>query len=232
MMSKSWILAALLLLSACSRQETERPLPPRQAARETPPAGPIDPRSKPDGRPVLVCFGDSITAGQGLDPGEIYPDVLQRELDRRGARFRVVNQGVSGDTTQDGLARLAQVIAEKPRIVVLELGANDGLRGLPLTGIRRNLEELITGLRATDALVVLAGITLPPNYGPDYIRGFEAIYKDLSAEYKLPLIPFLLEGVGGSPRLMQSDGLHPTAEGARIVAHTVLRALDPLLAQR
>jgi acyl-CoA thioesterase I len=226
-MRKIWILFAMALLCACSRQGTERAQPAPEDGRRMPePAA----TALPDGRPTLVCFGDSLTAGHGLLSGESYPEVLQRELDRRGARFRVVNQGISGDTTQDGLARLPRAIAEKPRIVVLELGANDGLRGLPIAGTRRNLEQMIAVLKDSGARVVLAGITLPPNYGPDYIRNFEGIYTDLAAKYKLPLIPFLLKGVAGNARLMQSDGLHPTAEGTRLVAQTVARALDPVLA--
>jgi acyl-CoA thioesterase-1 len=176
-----------------------------------------------------VCFGDSLTAGHGLRAGESYPDALQRELDRRGAGYRVVNQGVSGDTSQDGLARLPMVIAEKPKIVVLELGANDGLRGLPVAGTQNNLEQMIKALQGSGSKVVLAGITLPPNYGPEYIRRFERMYKDLAKQYDLPLIPFLLEGVAADSRLMQSDGLHPTAEGTRLVSKTVLKAVEPLL---
>jgi acyl-CoA thioesterase I len=233
-----WILAAAALLCGCNRQGLEQAKSaPQSGARTAAPApanGGKDERhaaEAKDGRPVLVCFGDSLTEGHGLEPDQSYPSVLQGALDRRGGRFRVVNYGVSGDTTQDGLARLPLVVAEKPRIVVLEFGANDGLRGLPLTGTRQNLEQMIVALQGAEARIVLAGITLPPNYGPDYIRRFEAIYKDLAAKYKLPLIPFLLEGVAGNARLMQSDGLHPTAEGTRIVAQTVMRALDPLLAR-
>src|ERR1700683_421463 len=127
-----------------------------------------------DNRPVIVCFGDSLTAGCGLDAGQSYPDLLQRELDRRGYKYRVENLGVSGDTTQDGLARVSMALALKPAIVILELGANDGLRGQPVTGIERNLAQIIEAFQKADAFqkakvrVLLAGITLPPNYGPDY----------------------------------------------------------------
>ena len=182
-----------------------------------------------DNRPAIVCFGDSLTAGFGLDAGQAYPEMLQKLLDQRGYRYRVVNFGVSGETTQDGLARIPMVLAEKPAIVVLEFGANDGLRGLPVAGSEKNLAKTIEQVQAAGARVVLAGITLPPNYGPDYIRRFDSMYKDLASRYKLKLIPFLLAGVGGNARLMQRDGLHPNAEGTKIVAETVEQALNGML---
>jgi len=182
-----------------------------------------------DTRPVIVCFGDSLTAGFGLDSGQSYPDLLQRELDRRGYKYRVENLGSNGDTTQDGLARISIALALKPQIVVLELGANDGLRGQPVPGIERSLGQIIEAFQQAKASVLLAGITLPPNYGPEYIHRFAAIYPDLAAKYKVRLIDFLLAGVGGNPRLMQQDGLHPNAEGTRAVAATVFKALQPML---
>ena len=188
-----------------------------------------------DTRPVIVCFGDSLTAGFGLDSGQSYPSLLQRELDRRGYKYRVENLGVSGDTTQDGLARVSNALALKPAIAVIELGANDGLRGQPVAGIERNLGQIIEafqkadGFQAAKVNVLLAGITLPPNYGPDYIKRFAAIYPALAARYKIRLLDFLLAGVAGNPRLMQQDGLHPNAEGTRTVAATVFKALEPML---
>ena len=182
-----------------------------------------------DTRPVVVCFGDSLTAGFGLDPGQSYPSLLQRELDRRGYKYRVENLGASGDTTQDGLARVSDALALKPAIAVIELGANDGLRGQPVSGIERNLGQVIEAFQKAKVSVLLAGITLPPNYGPDYIHRFAAIYPQLAAKYKVRLLDFLLAGVAGNPRLMQQDGLHPNAEGTRIVAATVLKSLRPML---
>jgi acyl-CoA thioesterase-1 len=155
--------------------------------------------------------------------------LLQRELDRRGFHYRVVNLGASGDTTQDGLERLPLVLAEKPRIVVVEFGANDGLRGQPVSNSRNNLARVIEALQQNGAQVVLAGITLPPNYGPDYIRKFDAMFTVLAARYKAPLIPFLLAGVAGHSDLMQSDGLHPNARGTRLVVGNVWQRLEPLL---
>ena len=186
-------------------------------------------RGPTDARPAIVCFGDSLTAGFGLDPGRSYPDLLQGELDRRGYRYHVVNMGVSGDTTQDGLARLPTVLAEHPQIVVLEFGANDGLRGQPVSVAEQNQARIIEALQKTGARIVLAGITLPPNYGPEYLVRFNAMYPGLAKRYRLPLIPFLLADVAAKPNLMQRDGLHPNAQGTRLVAQNVLRTLEPLL---
>lgn len=172
-----------------------------------------------------MAFGDSLTAGYGVDAGFSYPDFLQKEIDN----YRVVNAGISGDTTSGGVARIDTVTRLKPKIVILELGGNDGLRGLPLASTRANLEQMITDLRKSGARVVLAGITLPPNYGPDYIQEFEKIYKDFASKYKLPFIPFLLEGVVGVPGMMQPDGIHATVKGNEVVAKLVLRTLKPLL---
>ncbi len=182
--------------------------------------------AKPAPKPVIACFGDSLTAGHGLAEGLSYPSILQKNL----PGWRVVNLGVSGETTAGGLARIGTVTALKPSIVVLELGANDGLRGLPLKATRSNLEQMIVALQKAGARVVLAGMTLPPNYGPDYIRDFEKVFKDLSAKYKLRLIPFFLEGVAyPGTNLLQRDGLHPNARGTEKVADTVLKAIKPLL---
>ena len=196
------------------------------AARED-----VKPAEAADDRPVIVAFGDSLTAGFGAEPGHSYPDYLQRDLDNAGLKWRVVNAGVSGDTTTDGLNRLGEVTSHKPRIVIVEFGGNDGLRGLPIETTRANLEQIVETLHGAGATIVLAGMTLPPNYGPDYIRSFETIYHDLAAKYKLTRIPFLLEGVATKRELMQRDGLHPTGEGNARVAETVLRYLKPLMKQ-
>jgi len=183
-----------------------------------------------DTRKVLVVFGDSLSAGFGLEPGQSFPDDLQRKLDQQGYSWHVVNLGISGDTTEGGASRIDSATSLKPAMVVLELGGNDGLRGLPLKATRENLEQMIGAFQHAGARVVLAGMTLPPNYGPDYIRGFEKIYRDLAAEHKLTLIPFLLADIVTKDlRYLQRDGIHPTGEGAEIVAGTVLRTIQPLL---
>jgi acyl-CoA thioesterase-1 len=179
---------------------------------------------------TLVVFGDSLSAGYGLQPGQSYPDDLQRKLDAQGYAWRVVNLGISGDTTMGGVARVNTGIAQKPAMVLLELGGNDGLRGLPLAMTRENLEQMILAFQRAGARVVLAGMTLPPNYGPDYVTGFRKMYTDLAAKYKLALIPFLLSDIITTDlRYFQRDGIHPTAEGAQIVSETVMRTLKPLL---
>ena len=179
---------------------------------------------------VLVVFGDSLSAGYGLPAGQSFPDDMQRTLNKEGYGWRVVNLGISGDTTQGGVSRIRSAVRLNPAVVVLELGGNDGLRGLPLKVTRQNLETMIIAFQEVGAKVVLAGMTLPPNYGPDYIKSFESIYKDLAAKYKLKLIPFLLADiVTPDLRYLQRDGIHPTAEGAEIVAGTVLKAVKPLL---
>jgi acyl-CoA thioesterase-1 len=218
-MKKLWPLL-LTVLFACGKSDEPKPAAAPKKDKAFITVRPVD-----DHRPGIVCFGDSLTAGFGLDPGHAYPEVMQRDL----PKYRVVNMGVSGDTSQDGLERLPIVLVEKPAIVVVEFGANDGLRGQPLSGTEANLRQMIETLQKAGVKVVLAGITLPPNYGPDYIKKFDAIYRTLADQYKVPLIPFLLEGVAGHANLMQKDGLHPTVEGTKIVALNVMRALEPLL---
>ncbi len=186
--------------------------------------------ARPDTRPRIVVFGDSLSAGFGADPGQSFPDYLQKDLDQAGYRYRVVNQGVSGDTTSDGLTRISAALKEKPAVVILELGGNDGLRGIPIEKSKQNLDEMIQRVRAAHCRILLAGITLPPNYGPDYIKPFQRMYQDLATKYHLPLIPFLLaDVVYGHPEMMQRDGIHPTGKGNEIVARTVLRKLEPML---
>ncbi len=182
-----------------------------------------------DHRPKLVCFGDSLTAGFGTEPGESYPDVLQRNLDQAGYKYRVVNEGISGNTTKDGLSRIARVIAMHPALVVVEFGGNDGLRGLPIADTRANLDTILHRLKDSGALVAIAGITLPPSYGSDYVQQFNSTYTLLAARYKAPMIPFLLQGAYGVTGMMQADNVHATARGNIIVAATVQKLVQPLL---
>jgi acyl-CoA thioesterase I len=182
-----------------------------------------------DSRPVIVAFGDSLTAGFGADPGQSYPDFLQRELDARGYHYHVVNSGVSGNTTKDGVERLKDVFAVKPAVVVVAFGGNDGLRGLPIADTRSNLDEIVGNLTRAHVKVVLGGITLPPNYGPDYISEFNATYTLLARKYRAPLLPFLLIHVYDVPGSMQEDGIHATAQGNRQVALNLLPLVTPLL---
>ena len=219
-MARYSLFLGLLVLISCGQQK------PAETPRAEPVQRVVIPlTTEPDSRPVIVAFGDSLTAGYGVNAGFSYPDFLQKEING----YRVVNAGISGDTTSGGLSRIDSVTGLAPKIVILELGGNDGLRGLPLASTRANLEQMIVDLRKSGARVVLAGITLPPNYGPDYIQEFEKIYTDLAAKYKLPFIPFLLEGVVGVPGMMQPDGIHATVKGNEVVAKLVLGTVKPLL---
>lgn len=182
-----------------------------------------------DDRPRIVAFGDSLTAGLGVGPQESYPAELQRLLDGAGYRYRVINAGVSGETSAGGLRRVPWILNSRPDIVILELGGNDGLRGLSPEDTKDNLDRIVRGLRDGGARVVLAGMKLPPNYGKEYTSRFEAIYPELAKKHRLTLIPFFLDGVAAQTKLNQPDGIHPTAEGHRIIAANVLKVVEPLL---
>jgi acyl-CoA thioesterase-1 len=179
--------------------------------------------------PVIACFGDSITAGYGIAPGLSWPDDLQNALDRRGYRYKVVNAGISGNTTKDGVDRLKDVLRLHPAVVIVEFGGNDGLRGIPIADTRRNLDTIVSALLQSGSKVILAGITLPPNYGPDYIKPFDETYRLIAAKYHVPLLPMLYAGVYTVPGAIQEDGVHPTAKGAQLVADNFLPLLLPLL---
>jgi acyl-CoA thioesterase-1 len=212
-------------------EETQRPDSGTSVPEaETPTPTPKSPtRTPPDTRPLIVCFGDSLTAGYGTESGKSYPDYLQADLDAKGYRYHVVNEGVSGNTTKDGVERVDSIAAMKPAVVVLEFGGNDGLRGFRIEDSRENLDRIIRTLKASGAKIALAGITLPPNYGPDYIRQFNETYILLAKKYDLPLFPFLLKGAYGVDGMMQADNTHATAEGNKIVAKNILSLILPLL---
>lgn len=180
-------------------------------------------------RPVLVCFGDSITAGLGLNDGQAYSNDLQKLLDVHGYAYKVVNQGTSGATTKDALATVPYVIRLHPAIVIVEFGGNDGLRGLPIAQTRINLDQLLTALQNAHIKILLAGITLPPDYGPDYIRSFDEIFRDLAAKHHVALVPMIYKDLVNVPGAIQADGIHPTAKGSAIIAQTLFPALKPLL---
>lgn len=185
--------------------------------------------SAQDSRPVILAFGDSLTAGYGVQRGSGYPDRLQERLDSLGYKYHVVSMGISGDTSAGGRARMRYALAAKPSIVILELGANDGLRGLPTVQMQVNLEEMIKEFQAEGAKVVLAGMTLPKNYTATYVKNFEDVFRDLAKKYNLPLIPFFLEGVAGDPKYTLEDFIHPNAAGYVLVTDIVMKTLQPLL---
>ena len=232
----AWVLSGL---SGCDQSNTSTvPSSSDGLASATPPSAehtplrkslPATPTPPPDDRPRIVAFGDSLTAGLGVAPEQSYPTQLQKQLDALGYRYQVLNAGVSGDTSAGGLRRVSWVLAGKPQVVILELGGNDGLRGLGLPETRSHLDAIIRQLKDAHVRVILAGMKLPPNYGEEYTARFEAMYRDLAQLYELPLIPFLLEGVGGERTLNQADGIHPTGEGYRIVVKNILRSLLPVL---
>lgn len=182
-----------------------------------------------DKRLVLVCFGDSLTAGLGTGPGQSYPDYLQADLDKLHYHYRVVNEGISGNTTKDGVERLPEVLALHPAVAVVEFGGNDGLRGLRIEDTRANLDEIVSTLKGAGIKVALAGITLPPDYGEDYIRQFDETYNVLAKKYRVPMLPFLLKDVYGVPGMMQRDETHATAKGNVVVAQNVVSLVAPLL---
>jgi len=204
------------------------------AAADTPAARPgaARPAAEPDARPLVVFLGDSLTAGLGLDEEQAFPARIAELLRAEGTPVRVVNAGVSGDTTAGGLRRLDWLLRQEPDVLVVGLGANDGLRALATEATEENLREIIVRARTAGTAVLLAGMRVPPNYGPDYAAGFAAIYPRLAEELGVPLVPFLLEGVAAVPELNQADGIHPNAAGQRRVAETVLAHLRPLIAEQ
>ena len=178
---------------------------------------------------VVLAFGDSLTAGLGVPQSQAYPALLESRLRADGYPHRVVNAGVSGETTAGGLRRVDWAIRLRPEIVILELGVNDALRGQDLAVTRGNLEQLVERFQSSGAKVLLAGMRLPPNYGPRYTGEFQRMYESVAKRRGVPLIPFFLDGVAGDPALNLADGIHPNAAGYRIVADRVWPALKPLL---
>jgi acyl-CoA thioesterase-1 len=216
----------LILPMACggSRNETAK-----KTAQET--AAEAPPSRTDDSRPKIVFLGDSLTAGLGLVETQSYPGLLQKRVDEDGFNFEVVNGGISGDTSAGGLRRLDWALQEDVRILVVALGANDGLRGLSVSEMKQNLAQIIETARAKNVIVILAGMEAPPNYGAEYAAAFRQAYRDLALQHRVAFIPFLLDKVAGQSALNQADGIHPNAQGAAIVADTVWRVLKPLLDQ-
>ena len=190
------------------------------------------PAGAQDEAPVLLVFGDSLSAGYRMNEEEGWVALLAARLTAEGANFRVVNASVSGETTDGGLSRLPAALAtHKPAIVILELGGNDGLRGLPVANIKQNLMQMVTLSQAVGAKVILAGIQIPPNYGPRYAGPFMSQYQEIAEELALPLIPFLIDGIPQQPELMQEDGVHPRAEAQVLVLENVWPVLVTVLSE-
>jgi len=177
----------------------------------------------------LVVFGDSLVAGYGLDPGAAYPEQLNKRLQEKGIKLEVINAGVSGDTTSSGLARLDWSIGDNADAVILELGANDALRGISPDVTEKNLDAMITSLKAKDVEVLLAGMMAPPNMGPSYGEAFNSIYARLAEKHDIALYPFFLDGVVADAKLNQPDGIHPTKEGIAVIVEKSMPAVMKLL---
>lgn len=209
----------------CGRAEE----PPRRTAPAVEPAA-----TQPDTRAVILFLGTSLTAGYGVGAEHAYPALVQKKLDSAGYAFRAVNAGLSGETSAGGLRRLEWWLQQPVSVLVLELGANDGLRGLPVAQLRANLDSIIarTRQRYPDVAVVIAGMQAPPNLGTSYTSQFQKTYRDVSRKHAALLIPFLLEGVAADAALNQEDGIHPNAEGHHRIAALMWAALEPVLRQR
>ena len=219
----STIIAGLImLLSACTDNKKPVSSDQNNTAKET---------TTLTKKKTIVFFGNSLTAGYGVSPSEAFPAIIQKRIDSLGLPYQVVNAGVSGETSSGGKTRIDWILREPVDIFVLELGANDGLRGTPLSETKKNLQDIIDKVKAKypDSKLVFAGMEIPPNMGQAYTTEFRNIYTELAAKNNMTLIPFLLEGVGGEPELNQADGIHPNEEGSLIVAKNVWKQLEKLL---
>ena len=224
--SSTVVLCLALLLAAC-RGNGEAP----KASNETPAAAEAPDDGSGEPRPRIVALGDSLTAGLGLVEQQAYPALLQRRIDAEGYEFAVVNAGVSGDTTAGGLRRLDWALEGNVRVLIVALGANDGLRGLSVGEMRKNLTEIIERAKEKNIVVILAGMEAPPNYGPEYTAAFRQAYQDVARDQRVLFLPFLLAKVAGQSGLNQGDGIHPNAAGAAVIADSVWGILRPVLDQ-
>lgn len=216
----NYFLLFALFATACGQQQTESISEPISEQTE------ISSQKK-----TILFFGNSLTAGYGLDEDETFPYLIGGKLEQEGLEYKVVNAGLSGDTSASGLSRLDWFLEDEPAVFVLELGGNDGLRGIDLAETKSNLKSILTKVRNKypNTVLILAGMQIPPNMGPEYTQRFAEIYPEVAQEEQVYLIPFLLEGVAGDPDLNLPDGIHPTAEGQKIVAATVWTHLKGLL---
>lgn len=223
----SCVLIGVALTAACARSDRddrngEADPRPVDRVERTASDAPLD-------RPRVVFLGDSLTAGYGLSKEQSVPSLMQKRLDAEGYNYEVVNHGVSGDTSAGGVSRLEWALSGDVRVLVLELGANDGLRGVPVESMKANLETIISGAKKRGVRVLLTGMEAPPNHGPVYTADFRQAFRDLAREHDVAFVPFYLEGVAGNPALNIADGIHPNVDGTAIVERTVWRALEPLL---
>lgn len=224
-LSRHIAILSLMLLFSCGNNSEKK-------SEETTTQNPTTPvETQQEEKNVILFFGNSLTAGMGLEPSEAFPALIQNRLDSLGYNYEVVNAGLSGETTASGKNRIDWVLNQKVDVFVLELGANDGLRGIPLAETRQNLQEIIDIVKKEnpDTKIVLAGMQIPPNMGQEYTSEFRSIFPELVEKNDIELIPFLLEGVAGNEDLNQQDGIHPTAEGYKIVRENVWSVLKNLV---
>lgn len=224
-----FVLAACAVAASCSASSGDTPAP-AGGATSSAPAPATSPPAAPSARPRVVCLGDSLTAGLGLaSADQAYPALLEARLAQAGFDYEVINAGVSGDTSAGGLRRLDWSLQGDVRVLIVALGANDGLRGLPASELQANLETIVSTAQTRRVRVLLLGMEAPPNFGAGYTREFRAVYRRVAADRDVPLIPFFLEGVAGIGQLNQADGIHPTAEGQRRIADTIWRNLESMI---
>lgn len=224
---RTWFLLMLLLMVSCSGQaQKAEPIVAQDSTSAAEKEATAEASKK-----VMLIFGDSITAGYGLEQEQAFPALLQTKIDSVQAPWKVINGGLSGETTAAGLRRLEWTLQQPVDLLLIELGGNDALRGVSVSEMRSNLDKMIqmTKSKYPDAMIVLAGMKVPPNLGAQYGKEFEAVYAQLAKKHGITLIPFILEGVGGNENLNQADQIHPTAEGHRIIAKTVWEVIEPLL---
>jgi len=214
-----WLILFFAIVSCNNNSKDSAPQKQEDAK-----SNPVDSSTQ---KKTILFFGNSLTAGYGVDPSEAYPALIQDKIDSLHLNYKVINAGVSGETTSDGNSRVDWILKQPVDIFVLELGGNDGLRGIPLSVTEKNLQSIIDKVKAKypGSKIILEGIQIPPNMGQDYTTQFRKIYPQLASKNKIELIPFLLKGVGGDPKLNQRDGIHPTAEGHKIVAENVWEVL-------
>ena len=223
-----FVLATLSVAAGCQKQAPSEPATEPRSAPS--PVTPADPDAPPR-RPRIVAFGDSLTVGLGLLEQEAYPALLQRKIDEAGYQFEMINAGVSGDTSAGALRRLDWALEGDVKVLIVAFGGNDGLRGLPVTQMKENLSSIIDKARERNAVVILAGMEAPPNFGQEYATQFRQAFRDVALKHRVLFLPFLLNNVAGKPELNQPDGIHPNQHGTQIVADNVWAVLEPLLDQ-
>lgn len=225
-----WGILTLLVFASCSGQaQKAKPVGAQDSTQDA--GSQATSEASQTSEKVMLIFGDSIAAGYGLEQQEAFPSLLQTKIDSINAPWKVINGGLSGETTAAGVRRLEWSLQQRVDLLLIELGGNDALRGVSVSEMRSNLDQMIqmTKAKYPDAIIVLAGMKAPPNLGSKYANEFEAVYAQLAKKHSITLIPFILEGVGGIDRLNQADQIHPTAEGHRIIAQTVWEIVEPLL---